>query len=97
VISPEGGDKVAREYVIEGHDANGCGVPLEYHWDCNSQADMLECFDFLLLANAGEYGSSSATLIIGRFSSYTVELDLCQIGTSNCSHAVLTYNGIPAA
>lgn len=95
-ISPDGGEKVARPYLIEAYDANGCGVPLEYHWNCNSQSDLQGCVDFLLLANAGQYGSPSATLIIGEFSTYVIDLDLCQIGTSNCSnHIAVTYIGIP--
>jgi hypothetical protein len=94
LILPRGGEKISRTYLITGQDANGCTEPLQYHWDCTA-LDVGSCINFLLEANAGPYGMPSAYLEMQDFIQYSIQLDLCQIGTSNCDTDFVTYSAVP--
>jgi len=96
VISPAGGELVPRTYIINAIETSGCSAPLQYTWNCTSIANPASCIAFLTEANAGPYGQPSASLTIGEYEDFTIELYICEIGVPNCTPLVrVQYTGIP--
>ena len=96
VISPASGELVSRTYIINAIETSGCSAPLQYTWNCTSIANPASCIAFLTEANAGPYGQPSASLTIGEYEDFTIELDICEIGVPNCAPTVMVqYTGIP--
>lgn len=98
VISPAGGDKVARTYILTVSDANNCGVPLYYYWSCSSDANLQGCNDFLQLAFA-DPSHSSVPLNIGENEDCKIGFWICEINNpQKCSPPrSVTYNGLPVS
>ena len=93
-ISPAGGDKVARTYILTVSDANNCGVPLYYYFSCSSDTNLQGCNDFLQLAFA-DPSHSSVPLNIGENEDFTIGFWICEINNpQNCSSPIIGFQSL---
>jgi hypothetical protein len=94
-LVPRSGLKLPQLLQLQASDTNSCNVPLEYHWQCQSDSSV-ECPNFLASANAGPNGNNLPILNLEEFSTVQIWLTICEVGNpSNCSSLTRVYEGAP--
>jgi hypothetical protein len=87
--------KIPQLLQLAATDTNTCNVPLEYHWQCQSDTSV-ECAAFLSEANAGPHGVATPMLNLQEFDIISIRLTICEVGNpSNCSSLWRVYEGAP--
>jgi hypothetical protein len=94
-VAPLSGLKIPQLLQLAAADTNDCNVPLEYHWECQSDTST-ECAAFLSEANTGPHGMATPVLNLQEFDIINIWLTLCEVGhPSNCSSLWRVYEGAP--
>jgi hypothetical protein len=94
-VEPPSSMKIPQVLQLSATDTNACSVPVEYHWQCQSDTSV-ECAAFLSDANAGPYGVAAPTLNLQEFDIIQIGLSICEVGNpSNCSSLLRVYEGAP--
>ncbi len=94
-VEPRSGLKIPQVLQLSAADTNACSVPVEYHWQCQSDTSV-ECAAFLSEANAGPYGIATPVLNLQEFDIIQIGLTICEVDNpSNCSSLLRIYEGAP--
>ena len=65
---------------------SGCGLPLQYFWDCQSDTSTEDCPNFLAAANSNGNTNATPTLSLPFAGDYVdLYLTICFAGTSDCA------------
>jgi hypothetical protein len=94
-VTPLSGLKIPQLLQLAAADTNDCNIPLEYHWECQSDTSV-ECAAFLSEANAEPHGIATPVLNLQEFDVISIWVTICEVGNpSNCSSLRRIYEGAP--
>jgi cysteine-rich repeat protein len=85
-FQPAEGYKIPQALQLDASlSYSGCGLPLQYFWDCQSDAYAATCPDFLAAANSNGNTNAAPVLNLQEYELVIVDLTICFAGTSTCA------------
>lgn len=90
-VSPPSSLRLPQTIRVDAEASfSGCGLPLQYFWDCISTTNS-GCGGFMAAANANGNTTSSAEFTLYDSDSVTFTVNICLAGTSTCTEVVRQY------